>query len=167
MDGRLDEAQRRAEAFAERHHGKKGLGGSARVKGWTCVTSTRGAYTQPVRSVRAVGVGGSITCALLVAATLSSSAIAEAKQSCDPVVNPYEGTRYDGIDLRRIRAKGVHCPKARRVATGAHKKALGITPPVDGVRTYRWNGWEVVGDIRDDVDRYVARRRDRTVRWVF
>jgi hypothetical protein len=107
--------------------------------------------------------------ALLACAASLASAPAEAyaKQSCNPVVNPYPDSRYEGVDLRRIKASGIGCPKARRVAAGAHKKALRIAPPADGIRRYSWNGWEVVGDIRSDVDRYVAKRRGDRVRWVF
>jgi hypothetical protein len=107
--------------------------------------------------------------ALLVCTVSLVSAPSEAyaKQSCKPVVNPYPDSRYEGIDLRRIQAKGVACRKARRVAAGAHEKALGITPPVDGIRRYSWNGWNVVGDIRSDVDEYVAKRSGKRVGWVF
>ena len=85
-------------------------------------------------------------------------------RSCDPVVNPYEGTRYEGVDLRRIRAEGVQCPKARRVTRRAHKKALGLVPDSRGFLRFRWS---VVGDLRPSSDRYVAKRRDKRVRWRF
>ena len=88
-------------------------------------------------------------------------------RSCSPVVNPYAGTRYEGEDLRRIRATGTSCRVARRVARGAHRKALGTTPPRSGIRRFEWRGWRVAGDIRGTSDRYVARRGDRRVRWVF
>ena len=88
-------------------------------------------------------------------------------RSCAPVVNPYPDTRYEGAALRRIRADGVSCRTARRVARGAHRKALGITPPVSGVRRFGWHGWRVTGDLRGSSDRYVAKRDARRVRWVF
>jgi hypothetical protein len=88
-------------------------------------------------------------------------------RSCAPVVNPYPGTRYEGVDLTRIRAAGVSCRGARRVARRAHNRALGITPHADGVRRFTWRGWRVTGDLRGSSDRYVAKRGDRRVRWRF
>jgi hypothetical protein len=92
---------------------------------------------------------------------------ADAARRCRPVVDPYPGTRYEGVDLRGIRATGVSCPRARRVARGAHRKALGLTPPPSGVRRFTWKGWRVTGDLRGASDRYVARRDGRQVRWRF
>ena len=83
------------------------------------------------------------------------------------MVNPYPGTRYEGVDLTRIRATGVTCRKARRVARRAHHKALGITPPPSGVRQFRYHSWQVTGDLRGDSDRYVATRGAKRVRWRF
>lgn len=104
-------------------------------------------------------------CAL--AAVGAPAAEAGSARSCARVVNPYPDTRYEGVDLRRIRADGVSCRKARRVARGAHRKALGITPPVSGVRRFDWHGWRVTGDLRGSSDRYVAKRDAKSVRWVF
>jgi hypothetical protein len=53
------------------------------------------------------------------------------------------------------------------VAKGAHRKALGLPVPPDGVRRFTWRGWRVTGDLRGDVDRYVAVRGDARVRWIF
>jgi hypothetical protein len=97
----------------------------------------------------------------------AASAEAASARSCRPVVNPYPNSRYEGVDLRRIRATGVSCRSARRVARRAHRKALGTTPPASGVRRFTWNGWQVTGDIRGSSDRYVAARGDKRVRWVF
>ena len=47
-------------------------------------------------------------------------------KSCADVANPYPGTRYEGVDLTRITAAGVTCTTARRVARGAHRRALGL-----------------------------------------
>lgn len=102
-----------------------------------------------------------------VAWTPGAPAEASPIRPCKPVVNPYPGTRYEGSDLRRIRATAVSCARARRVARGAHRKALGLTPPPSGVRRFRWNGWRVTGDLRGDDDRYIAVRGGRRVRWVF
>ena len=90
-----------------------------------------------------------------------------ATRSCKPVVNPYPNTRYDGVDLRRIRATGVSCRVARRVARRAHYKALGLTPPPSGIRRFDWRGWRVTGNLRGSSDRYVAARGAKRVRWRF
>ena len=104
-------------------------------------------------------------CAVLIPGP--PSAEGGAVRSCSPVVNPYPGTRYADVDLTRIRANGVSCRGARRVARGAHRRALSLTPPLSGVRRFRWNGWRVVGDLRGSHDRYLATRGARRVRWVF
>jgi hypothetical protein len=105
--------------------------------------------------------------ALCAAIGLSAvGADAAAARSCRPVVNPYPDTRYEGTDLRRIRATGVSCRVARRVVRRAHHKALGLTPS-GPVRRFRWRGWRVRGDLRRDNDRYVARRSGDRVRWIF
>jgi hypothetical protein len=110
--------------------------------------------------------------ALLVAACVASVGVtsdarAATARACAPVLNPYPGTRFDGVDLRRIRAEAVSCRTARRVARRAHRKALGITPPPSGIRRFSWRRWQVTGDLRGSTDRYVARRGARRVRWVF
>jgi hypothetical protein len=105
-----------------------------------------------------------VACALAGAGATSAQA---ATRSCDRIVNPYKGTRYEGVDLRRIRATDVSCRSARRVVRGAHRKALGSTPPPTGVRRFTYNGWKVSGDLRGSSDRYVATKRDMRVRWVF
>ena len=88
-------------------------------------------------------------------------------RSCRPVVDPYAGTRYEGTDLSDVRATGVSCATARRVARGAHRKALGLTPPAGGIRRFTWRGWRVRGDLRGATDRYTAVRGDKRVRWRF
>ena len=105
-----------------------------------------------------------ITLALLA---LLVPAGAHAVRSCKPVKNPYAGTRYDGVDLTHIRASRVSCRTARRVAKGAHRKALGITPPASGIRRFSWRGWSVKGDLRPASDRYLAVKGLRRVRWRF
>jgi hypothetical protein len=87
--------------------------------------------------------------------------------SCSPVMNPYPGTRYEGVDLTRIRATGLSCDSARQVARGAHRKALGLSVPSSGVRRFSWNGWSVTGDLRYSSDRYVATRDGKRVSWRF
>ena len=105
-----------------------------------------------------------VLCALAGVAPASAEAAA---RSCNPVINPYPGTRYEGVDLSHIRAIGVSCRKARRVARRAHHKALGLTPPPSGVRQFMYHSWQVTGDLRGDSDRYVATRGAKRVRWRF
>ena len=81
--------------------------------------------------------------------------------------NPYPNTRYEGEDLRRVLASGLACSRARRVAKGAHRKALGLTPALSPVRRFRWKGWRVRGDLRGASDRYLAVRGAKRVRWRF
>jgi hypothetical protein len=116
-----------------------------------------------MRSTRFVLAG--IACAL--ACSGSSAATADAAlRACKPVRDPYPGTRYDGVDLTRIRTSAASCSTARRVARRAHRKAIRM--PVAGrYRRLTWNGWRVTGDLRPDHDRYVARKDGRVVRWRF
>ena len=104
-------------------------------------------------------------CAL--AAAGAPSALSASTLACKPVVDPYPNTRYAGVDLTHIRATGVSCATARRVARGAHNKALGITPNLSGIRKFSWNGWHVTGDLRPAHDIYVAARGTKRVRWRF
>jgi hypothetical protein len=103
----------------------------------------------------------------VAAAAAPASAQAGESTPCPRVVNPYPDTRYEGSDLRRIRAVGVTCGRARRVARRAHRKALGMPVPPSGVRHFDWNGWHVTGDLRGDSDHYRAVRGAKRVRWVF
>jgi hypothetical protein len=105
-------------------------------------------------------------CLCTAVAAGSPQAAHAASKPCSPVVNPYAGTRYEGVNLSRIRAGGVSCATARRVARGAHRRALGL-PPTSPVRRFTWNGWRVTGDLRGNSDTYVAKRGDKTVRWRF
>jgi hypothetical protein len=57
-----------------------------------------------------------------------------------------------------IVATAIICNTARRVARGAHRRVLGMTPPASGVRRFSWNGWQITGDLRGNSDRYVAKR---------
>ena len=102
-----------------------------------------------------------------IVAILAVPQAASAAKVCEPVRNPYPGTRFEGVDLTRIRATAVPCSTARRVARRAHRKALRITPTPDGIRRFMWRGWRVGGDLRPPKDRYVARKGDRVVRWRF
>ncbi len=104
--------------------------------------------------------------AVLLAPTPDLAASASSR-SCAPVRDPYAGSRYEGTDLTGIRAQGVSCATARRVARGAHARAMESAPSPDGIRRIRWNGWSVTGDLRGANDRYVARKGDMRVRWRF
>ncbi len=110
-----------------------------------------------------------VVLAFLAAATIGVAPLEASAQykSCRPVVNPYPGTRYERVDLTRIRALGVTCSTARSVARGAHRKALRVPPSDSGVRRFRWKGWRVTGDLRGARDRYRARRGSDRVRWAF
>jgi hypothetical protein len=104
---------------------------------------------------------------LALAGAAVPAADAAAARACGRIVNPYPGTRYDGVDLTRIRATRVSCRGARRVARRAHRKALGITPPASGIRRFTWRGWHVTGDLRGSSDSYVAAKGRKRVRWRF
>jgi len=88
-------------------------------------------------------------------------------RSCDPIVNPYEGTRYEGVDLTDIEAKNVSCSNAQRFVEKAHRKALGVAPSADGYRFFRYDGFSVQGNLRPSSDRYRATRNDKLIRWRF
>jgi hypothetical protein len=105
--------------------------------------------------------------ACLLACVGAPAAQAAHSKACGKIDDPYAGTRYEGVDITGIRAVHVSCKRARRVARGAHKKALGLTPPPSGIRRYHWNGWTVTGNLRGDHDRYLAVRGSRHVRWRF
>jgi hypothetical protein len=104
-------------------------------------------------------------CAAIAAAVPATQAATT--RSCGSVKDPYPGTRYAGVDLTRITATGVSCATAKRVAKGAHKKVLGLTPPPSGVRRFTWEGWKVSGDLRGSHDTYVTSKGSKRVRWRF
>jgi hypothetical protein len=106
--------------------------------------------------------------ALCVATAVAApSALGASTKSCGSIHDPYPNTRYAGADIGHVRATGVSCTTARKVARGAHRKALGITPSLNGIRTFSWNGWHVKGDLRPAHDTYVAARGSKRVRWTF
>jgi hypothetical protein len=108
-----------------------------------------------------------VVCLSAAIAAAVPAAPAATTRSCGSVKDPYPGTRYAGVDLGHITAKGVSCATARRVAKGAHKKALGLTPSPSGIRTLTWDGWKVSGDLRGSHDSYVATKGSKRVRWRF
>jgi hypothetical protein len=119
----------------------------------------------PSHRIRVVGLFAAVLLVAVIEPALSQAA---APRACKPVINPYEGTRYEGVDLRRIRATAVSCRTARRVARRAHRKALGLAPPASGIREFTWRRWSVTGDIRGASDRYLAKAPGgKRVRWRF
>ena len=114
-----------------------------------------------------IRAGTGLIAIVVLLATGAGSASAQPAVSCPPVVDPYAGTRYEGVNLSRIRASGVSCAVARRVARRAHYKALGLPLPRNGVRHFSWHGWKVSGDLRPSSDVYVARLPGKVVRWRF
>jgi len=117
--------------------------------------------SSPQRATRAVSI------AFAGAVLLISADAAQASTSCKSITNPYAGSRYEGVPLSHIRAKGVSCKTARSVVKGAHYKALGLTPPSDGVRRFGWHGWKVKGDLAGDSDHYTATKGSNRVTWRF
>jgi hypothetical protein len=110
----------------------------------------------------------SLLCVVVVALVAGSPDVGAATmRSCGSIPDPYPGTRYEGVPLSGITATGVSCRTAQAVARGAHRKALGMTPSANGIRTFRWHGWKVTGDLRPSHDRYVATRGSTRVRWRF
>lgn len=105
--------------------------------------------------------------AAVVAALLLAPPAADAR-TCRPILDPafVDGTRYEGSDVFRIRAN-LSCTIARRVARGATRKALGITPPPSGVKRFRYRAWSIVDDLRGASDRFSAYNDDAKVTWLF
>jgi hypothetical protein len=116
-----------------------------------------------MRSRLAVLAAGAAT----LAAVPSPAASAATTHRCAAIRNPYPNTRFAGESITNITAKNVGCVTARFVARGAHRKALGLTPSANGIRTFRFNGWHVTGDLRPVHDRYVATKAGAIVRWRF
>ena len=119
-----------------------------------------------IRSGRsAIGVVLGILC---ISALLAlQKADATSTSPCSPVIDPYPGTRYEGVNLSHIRATGISCRIARHVARHAHEKALGLPLPASGVRHFVWHDWTVTGDLRGPSDSYVAKLDTKQVRWRF
>jgi hypothetical protein len=105
-----------------------------------------------------------LTAAALLIAALPAASSA---RSCAPVVNPYPGTEYEGVDLTAIKAKNVGCKRARKVAKGAHRKGLAQAPTPSGHLDFFWRGWDVSGNLRPLSDRYEAARGKKQVTWRF
>ena len=98
--------------------------------------------------------------AVLAAALLAiAAAPADAAfRSCASIrnVSQLDGTRFAGSDIFRIRAQGVSCTTARRIARGATIRALAITPPLSGIKRFTYQSWSVSDDLRGNDDLYRA-----------
>jgi hypothetical protein len=110
--------------------------------------------------------------AFLAAALLAIAAApaGAAFKSCRsiPNVSQLNGTRFAGADIFRIRAQGVSCATARSVARNATIRALGITPPVTGIKKFRYQSWSVSDDLRGNDDRYSASGTGtKRITWLF
>ena len=108
--------------------------------------------------------------ALLSAGLLATAAVPAnaAARSCRPVRNVFDGTRFAGSDLYRIRAQGVSCARARRLAHRATHKALGIPAAGGPIKRFRVDVWHVADDLRGDADRLSATASGgRRVTWRF
>jgi hypothetical protein len=104
--------------------------------------------------------------AAVVVGFAATPAEASAK-ACQPVVDIFDGSRYAGTDLYRIRAEGVSCKTARRVALRGSYRGVAAVPDPDGRVRVSYRRWSVIGDLRDDVDRYRASAGGgKRVRWV-
>jgi hypothetical protein len=105
--------------------------------------------------------------ALALALIAPATADADFKR-CRPVIDIFDGSRYAGSDLYRLRAQGVSCATARRVALrGTYRGVAGVPDP-DGRVRVRYRKWTVIGDLRGDADPYRALARGgNRVRWIF
>lgn len=105
--------------------------------------------------------------AAVFVATAAAPAPASAK-SCRPVLNMFEGSRFEGSDSYRIRATGVSCSTARRVARQGTRRAVAATPNVNGFVRVRYRRWRVLDDLRGSTDRFKARAgRTKRITWLF
>src|SRR4051812_24726688 len=108
--------------------------------------------------------------AFAAVALLAIAAAPAGAASCASIrnVSQLDGTRFAGSDIFRIRAQGVSCTTARRIARGATLRALGITPPLSGIKRFRYQSYSVSDDLRGNDDRYTARGSgSKRITWLF
>jgi hypothetical protein len=122
--------------------------------------------TSTHRLLLTAAVAAAFVLSLLALSAEPQPAAAAAARSCAKVADPFAGTRYEGSDLTRIRATGVACSTARRIARGAQRKALGITP-TSPIKRFSYDGWSVRGDLRGEHDAYTATKGARRITWRF
>ncbi len=88
--------------------------------------------------------------------------------SCQSVAHPFPGTRYADVAISRIEVRGASCTTARRIAVGAQRKALGMTPSPNGLKVFTYMGYSVTGDLHGVHDTYYAEKGPaQIVRWRF
>ena len=105
---------------------------------------------------------------MALALLLPSTASAADYKPCSPIIDPYAGTRYEGSDLYRIRALDVSCRTARHVVRRGHYKALADVPDASGFVHVTYRRWSIMGDLRGNTDRYVAKASGgKRIRWFF
>jgi len=89
-------------------------------------------------------------------------------RACEPVRDMFKGTRYEGSDLYRVRARRVSCRTARRVARKGTERAVSEVPDPTGRVVVSYRAWTVFDDLRGPVDRFVAKASGgKRVRWLF
>jgi hypothetical protein len=104
----------------------------------------------------------------LMIALVAPAAGQAAYKPCEPVLNIFEGSRYEGSKLYNIRAQGVTCATARRVARRGTYKAVADVPDAHGRVKVSYRRWTIFDDLRASVDRFVAKAPNRKrVRWLF
>lgn len=112
-----------------------------------------------------------LTCAaMLLASGVASQGAGGSTdyRACAPVRDVFQGTRYEGSDLYRVRTRGVSCRTARRVARNGTELAVAEVPDSAGRVVVSYRNWTVFDDLRRSVDRFVAKAKGgKRVRWLF
>lgn len=108
---------------------------------------------------------------LVVALLAIAVAPAEAAfKSCASIrnVSQLNATRFAGSDIFRIRAQGVSCTTARRIVRGATLRGLAITPPLSGIKRFRYRAYSVSDNLRGNDDLYSATGSgSKRITWLF
>ena len=110
-----------------------------------------------------------VACTLVATFALAPMVEAEAGfKSCSPVRNIFEGSRYEGSDLYKIRAAKVSCRRARKIALKGTERAVAGAPDERGRVVVTYGAWTIYDDLRGDVDRFVAKAPgEKRIRWLF
>ena len=96
--------------------------------------------------------------ALLGPVATADAAIKRCKPARD--VPALDGSRYEGSDIFRIRARGASCTTARRVAVRSTLKGMRLGA---FVLDYKWRRWSIRRDLMGPVDTYDAEVPDASV----
>jgi hypothetical protein len=112
---------------------------------------------------------GGLLCTLVAMVVLAPTVEAEGRfKPCPPVRNIFEGSRYEGSDLYRVRAAKVSCRRARKVALEGTERAVADVPDERGRVVVTYGVWTIFDDLRADVDRFVAKAPgNKRIRWLF